>query len=176
MSTLARGLLWAALVLAAGCATQPVNTPARSGVTWADDPRLPAAAREVVLHALSLIGVPYRYGGSDPATGLDCSGLVRHVVGKVTGTRLPGDTLALSRAGAAVEPGTMQPGDLVFFNTLRRPYSHVGIYLGDQRFVHAPSTGGFVEVVSMNHRYWQQRYDGARRLPAFQLVSAPGAL
>ncbi len=156
------------LLLAGGCAVQPLSDVApveRSADLPLADAAVPPSAREMVLHALALIGVPYRYGGSNPETGLDCSGLVRHVVAKVAGLKLPGDAKRISELGAPIEPGEMQPGDLVFFNTLRRPYSHVGIYLGNQRFIHAPSTGGVVEVVSMNQRYWQQRYNGARRLP-----------
>jgi cell wall-associated NlpC family hydrolase len=156
------------LLLAGGCAVQPLSDVApveRSADPSLADAAVPPSAREMVLHALALIGVPYRYGGSNPETGLDCSGLVRHVVAKVVGLKLPGDAKRISELGAPIEPGEMQPGDLVFFNTLRRPYSHVGIYLGNQRFIHAPSTGGVVEVVSMNQRYWQQRYNGARRLP-----------
>jgi len=173
MSTLARSLLLLVVLVAAGCAVQPTQGPARSGITWSDDPDVPPAAREVILQALALIGTPYRYGGTDPATGLDCSGLVRHVFLKVTGNRLPADTQGLSRAGSAVDPQALRPGDLVFFNTLRRSYSHVGIYLGGQRFVHAPSSGGSVEIVSMTQRYWRERYDGARRLREFQVATNP---
>ncbi|HWI13451.1 MAG TPA: C40 family peptidase [Burkholderiales bacterium] len=155
------------LLLAGGCAVQPLP---QGGVTErADAPRteqtVTPTAQEVVLHALALIGVPYRYGGSSPDTGLDCSGLVRHVVAKAAGLKLPGDARAISEVGIPLQFSDLQPGDLVFFNTLRRPYSHVGIYLGDHRFIHAPSTGGVVEIVNITQRYWQQRYDGARRLP-----------
>lgn len=156
-----------ALLLAAGCAVQPVpeaSVVEEPASVVSRDP-VPPPAREIVLQALALIGVPYRYGGSNPETGLDCSGLVRHVVAKAAGLKLPGDTKAISEFGAPIDQAQIQPGDLVFFNTLRRPYSHVGIYLGNQRFIHAPSTGGVVEIVNMTQRYWQQRYNGARRLP-----------
>jgi cell wall-associated NlpC family hydrolase len=116
------------------------------------------------MKALSLIGVPYRYGGDSPQTGFDCSGLVRHVFGQVAGFALPYDARGMSELGEQVPRDELQPGDLVFFNTLRRPYSHVGIYVGERRFVHAPSTGGAVEVVDMAKRYWRERYNGARRL------------
>ncbi|MGE5526307.1 MAG: C40 family peptidase [Rhodospirillaceae bacterium] len=154
------------LLLAAGCAVQPVPEESipEAPASVSRDP-VPSPAREIVLQALALIGVPYRYGGSNPETGLDCSGLVRHVVAKAAGLKLPGDTKAISEFGAPIDQPQIQPGDLVFFNTLRRPYSHVGIYLGKQRFIHAPSTGGVVEIVDMTQRYWRQRYDGARRLP-----------
>jgi cell wall-associated NlpC family hydrolase len=162
------GPAWlAALLLAGGCAVQPLpdgGSVQREPTPLAEEAVAPSA-REVVLQALALLGVPYRYGGSNPDTGLDCSGLVRHVVAKAAGLKLPGDAKAISEFGAPVDSADIRPGDLVFFNTLRRPYSHVGIYLGNQRFIHAPSTGGVVEIVSMAQRYWQRRYDGARRLP-----------
>jgi len=167
-SRITHRLTWLApLLLAGGCAVQPLPDGAsiqREPAPIADEAIAPSA-REVVLQALALLGVPYRYGGSNPDTGLDCSGLVRHVVAKAAGLKLPGDAKAISAFGAPVSSADIRPGDLVFFNTLRRPYSHVGIYLGNQRFIHAPSTGGVVEIVSMAQRYWQLRYDGARRLP-----------
>ena len=152
-------------LLVAGCAVQP--TTDRGIVEQRSTMRegLPSSAQEIVLQAMALIGVPYRYGGSSPETGLDCSGLVRYVVARVAGVSLKGDARAISEVGAAVDEPQIRPGDLVFFNTLHRPYSHVGIYVGDRRFIHAPSTGGVVEIVNMSHRYWHERYDGARRLP-----------
>jgi cell wall-associated NlpC family hydrolase len=121
-------------------------------------------AQEVVLRALSFIGVRYKWGGDSPDTGFDCSGLIRYVYAQVTGRALPGNAQEISRAGATVDRSELQPGDLVFFNTLRKPFSHVGIYLGDSRFLHAPSRGGQVEIVDMSNRYWKSRYNGARRL------------
>jgi cell wall-associated NlpC family hydrolase len=120
-------------------------------------------ARELALHALSHIGVPYRYGGNSPETGFDCSGLVYYVYSRGAGVVLPRSTEALSEIGAPVTVSELETGDLVFFDTLRKPYSHVGIYLGDQRFIHAPSTGGRVELVDLRARYWQTRFNGARR-------------
>jgi cell wall-associated NlpC family hydrolase len=121
-------------------------------------------AGELVIHALSLIGVKYKWGGNNPEAGLDCSGLVRHVFNEVTGLVLPRDSRAMSKVGAAVDPSELQPGDLVFFNTLRRPFSHVGIYIGDDRFVHAPRRGREVEVSALRDSYWKKRFNGARRL------------
>lgn len=121
-------------------------------------------AQEVALRALSFIGVRYKYGGTTPDTGFDCSGLIRYVFNQVTGKSLPGNAREISQVGASIDRTELQPGDLVFFNTLRRPFSHVGIYLGESRFVHAPSRGGKVEIVDMSERYWQTRYNGARRL------------
>lgn len=122
-------------------------------------------AQEIVLRALSFIGVRYKWGGTSPDSGFDCSGLIRYVYNQVTGQPFPYNSQEMSRVGETVARTELQPGDLVFFNTLRRPYSHVGIYLGESRFVHAPSRGGHVEISDMGNRYWKSRYNGARRLP-----------
>jgi cell wall-associated NlpC family hydrolase len=121
-------------------------------------------ARELVIHALALIGVNYKYGGESPDSGFDCSGLVSHVFQEVMGLTLPRDSRAMSKVGQKVDKSELQPGDLVFFNTLRRPFSHVGIYIGEERFVHAPSRGRDVEVSNLHSRYWNKRYNGARRV------------
>ncbi len=121
-------------------------------------------ARELVMHTLALIGVNYKYGGGSPDSGFDCSGLVSHVFKEVIGLTLPRDSQSMSRVGAKVDKTELQPGDLVFFNTRRRPFSHVGIYIGEERFVHAPSRGRDVEVSNMHSRYWNNRYNGARRV------------
>ena len=121
-------------------------------------------ARELVVQALSLIGVRYKFGGNSPDSGLDCSGFVNYVFRQAEGKQLPRDAAAMSKVGDKVDAPDLQPGDLVFFNTRRRPYSHVGIYVGEQRFIHAPSRGREVEVVDMTDRYWRARYNGARRV------------
>jgi cell wall-associated NlpC family hydrolase len=90
--------------------------------------------------------------------------MVRYVFQEVVGVTLPRTAREIARLGGRVAPGDLQAGDLVFFNTRSSPFSHVGIYLGDNRFIHAPHRGGEVEVVAMSQRYWQRRYDGARRL------------
>ena len=120
--------------------------------------------REVGLFALSLVGIEYRYGGETPDRGLDCSGLIRYVFQEVTGVTLPRTAQELSRLGKRVGTRDLEPGDLVFFNTRRFANSHVGIYLGDDRFIHAPARGGAVGVATFSDRYWQKRYNGARRL------------
>ena len=122
-------------------------------------------AQEFALRALSFIGVRYKWGGNSPDTGFDCSGLIRYVYSQITGQALPRNAHDLSAVGETVDRTELQPGDLVFFNTLRKPFSHVGIYLGESRFLHAPSRGGAVEIVDMSQRYWKSRYNGARRLP-----------
>lgn len=126
--------------------------------------RYTTSAQELGTRALSLLGIHYRYGGNSPDTGFDCSGFVRHVVGDVLGLRLPRSARDISQVGAPVTKDELQPGDLVFFNTLRRTFSHVGIYLGDHRFVHAPARGGEVRVDDMRQRYWLSRFNGARRI------------
>jgi len=136
----------------------------REATVTASDTML-GQAQEVALRALSFIGVRYKWGGSSPDTGFDCSGLIRYVYSQVTGQSLPYNAREMSSVGTTVDRAELQPGDLVFFNTLRKPFSDVGIYLGDSRFVHAPSRGGRVEIVDMTERYWQNRYNGARRLP-----------
>jgi cell wall-associated NlpC family hydrolase len=122
------------------------------------------ASAEVVLRALSLLGVPYRYGGNTPNTGLDCSGLVKLVFQETVGLALPRRSDDMSRFGQSVGWTDLQPGDLVFFNTMRHAFSHVGIYLGDNRFVHSPRPGKAVRVEDMRESYWIRRYNGARRL------------
>jgi hypothetical protein len=120
--------------------------------------------RELGLFALSLVGIDYRYGGDSPDQGLDCSGLIRYVFQEVTGVTLPRTAQELSRIGKQVRARELAPGDLVFFNTRRFAFSHVGIYLGDDRFNHSPSRGGEFGVATLSSGYWQRRYNGARRL------------
>ena len=141
-----------------------------------DGPIAPAAAEdsvtdrslakvgELVLNAMAFLGIDYKYGGASPETGFDCSGLVSYVFSQAAGLVLPREAREISRVGEKITRDELQPGDLVFFNTLRRPFSHVGIYLGEHRFIHAPSRGGQVEIVDMSGHYWQRRYDGARRI------------
>ena len=121
---------------------------------------------ELVIRSLALLGVQYRFGGNSPDTGLDCSGLVRHVYQGALGLVLPRRSEEISRKGESVTLDQLRPGDLVFFNTLRRAFSHVGIYVGGNRFVHAPSRGGQVRVEHIDNRYWMSRFNGARRIPA----------
>lgn len=126
--------------------------------------RVLQTAQDLAIYALGLIGVDYHYGGNSPERGLDCSGLVRYVFQEVVGVTLPRTAREMARLGGHVAQGDLRAGDLVFFNTRSSPFSHVGIYLGDHRFIHAPHRGGEVEIVAMTQHYWQQRYEGARRL------------
>lgn len=125
-----------------------------------------AAMNDMAFYALSLSGTPYRYGGNSPDTGFDCSGFVGHVFNRSLGIRLPRSTGEIWQLGQQIHPEQLQPGDLVFYNTRRNRYSHVGIYLGDDRFVHSPSSGGSIRVDNMNDRYWLQHFNGARRITA----------
>ena len=153
------------LALAAGVAGVSVM-PARAdeGASAEAAREATHAGAELVIRSLSLLGVRYRFGGNSPDTGLDCSGLVRHVYQGAIGLVLPRRAEEISRKGERVTLDQLRAGDLVFFNTLRRAFSHVGVYIGDNRFVHAPSAGGRVRVESIDTRYWLKRFSGARRL------------
>ncbi|WP_408639509.1 C40 family peptidase [Noviherbaspirillum autotrophicum] len=121
-------------------------------------------ASELAIQAMGMIGIRYKYGGDAPESGLDCSGLVRYVFKQVWGKDLPRTSEQISHVGQQVDTNDLRPGDLVFYNTLRRGFSHVGIYLGDNKFIHAPSSGGQVRIESMDLSYWKQRFNGARRI------------
>lgn len=123
-------------------------------------------AQEVLVNALSLTGIQYKYGGKSPETGFDCSGFVRYVFSQATNLSLPPTARAISQIGKTIKKDELQPGDLVFFNTLKSAFSHVGIYMGDNKFIHAPSTGKTVRVESMKNSYWAKRFNGAQRLDA----------
>ena len=154
------------LISVSGCGSFGPTTPAPvSNPEPAPSAALPPAQRsEALLQALLALGLDYRYGGNSPVTGFDCSGLVAHVYLEAWNIRLPRNTSAQSKAGMPVSLAELQAGDLVFYDTLKRPYSHVGIYLGDGKFVHAPKTGAQVRVESLKSAYWTQRFNGARRI------------
>jgi cell wall-associated NlpC family hydrolase len=130
---------------------------------------------EMAVAALDFTGIRYRRGGTSAATGFDCSGFTRHVFETRLGMVLPrrADEQAVAPGLVAVQREDLQPGDLVFFNTLRRTFSHVGIYLGANRFVHAPRSGGIVRTDDMRFAYWAKRFTGARRLATTAGVSRP---
>ncbi len=121
-------------------------------------------AQDVILQGLKLAGVRYRFGGNNEDSGLDCSGFVQLVFKDSIGTLLPRTAREMSEVGEQVDASQLKPGDLVFFNTMRRAFSHVGIYLGDNHFLHAPRTGAEVRVENMDSSYWMARYNGARRI------------
>ncbi len=119
----------------------------------------------LVIAAMNFIGVRYRNGGSDAGAGFDCSGFTRHIFALSLGLLLPrsADEQATARGLIPVEKADLQSGDLVFFNTLQRSFSHVGIYIGEGRFIHAPRSGSDVRIEDMRYAYWAERYTGARR-------------
>lgn len=123
-----------------------------------------SSAQEILINALSLTGIKYKYGGNSPETGFDCSGFVRYVFQQAANLTLPHGARAISQIGQTVPVEQLRPGDLVFFNTLKSAFSHVGIYLGNNRFIHAPSSGGGIHVVNMTDDYWSKRFNGARRI------------
>ena len=121
-------------------------------------------ATNLAIEAMSLIGIHYRRGGNSPENGLDCSGMVRYVFKQSNDIDLPRTSAEMSRVGDQVDKNDLQPGDLVFFNTVRRAFSHVGIYLVDNKFIHAPTPGSAVRIESMDLAYWKKRFNGARRV------------
>ena len=122
-------------------------------------------AAGMVEQAMGLLGVPYRRGGNNESTGFDCSGFVRHLYEKSVGQILPRRAVDQARATEVIDREELKPGDLVFFNTMRRAFSHVGVYVGDGKFIHAPRAGKAVNVEDMRSAYWQKRFNGARRVP-----------
>lgn len=117
---------------------------------------------EIVLFALGLIDTGYRFGGKNPEAGLDCSGMVTYIYGQATGLKVSGSAADIARKGQPVDRSRLRPGDLVFFNTRNSPLSHVGVYIGDNRFVHAPSSNGRVRIDRLNSGYFAARYETAR--------------
>src|SRR6266403_2482725 len=156
--------LASALLFAPLAAAEPVSARQPASQASAVPATVWHGAQDLAIYALGLIGVDYRLGGTTPERGLDCSGLVRYVFQQVTGVMLPRTSQEISRLGSKIPLAELMPGDLVFFNTRRLQFSHVGIYLGEDRFIHAPRQGGEVEVVTLSKVYWQKHFDGARRL------------
>ena len=129
-------------------------------------------ASELVMHAMGFLGVPYRRGGSSVDTGFDCSGFVRAMYEQTVGLVLPRRANEQAAATQTIDRKDLQPGDLVFFNTMRRAFSHVGIYVGEGKFIHSPKPGAQVRVEDMGIAYWAHRFDGARRVqPAVVIVT-----
>lgn len=123
---------------------------------------------ELVVSAIGFLGVPYRRGGNTAETGFDCSGFVRAMYNQTVGLVLPRRAVEQAAATQPVARTDMQPGDLVFFNTMRRAFSHVGIYVGEGKFIHSPRPGAQVRLEDMNGSYWERRFSGARRVAAAQ--------
>lgn len=155
-------------MLLAGCASAPAPRAARH--TPAEPPQesaptnhaTHAVRHDIALFALSLLDMPYTSGGRGPATGFDCSGLVSHVYQQAAQIRLSGNAAAMARALRSIDPQALQAGDLVFFNTLGPPFSHVGIFVGDGLFVHASNPRTGVRRDRLNHRYYARRFEAAK--------------
>jgi cell wall-associated NlpC family hydrolase len=130
-------------------------------------------ASDLVLTAMGFLGVPYRRGGNSAETGFDCSGFVRAMYEQTIGLVLPRRANEQAAATQSIEKKDLQPGDLVFFNTMKHAFSHVGIYIGEGKFIHSPKPGAQVRVEDMQQSYWQRRFDGARRVQA--AAPAPAA-
>jgi len=154
----------AAIILSSAGTSQATEQQQR----LSDEPslfeRYTSSAKDLVLKGLELVGINYRFGGTDPDSGLDCSGFVQVVFKDAVGLLLPRTAKEQSEVGNIIDKKELKPGDLVFFNTMRRAFSHVGIYLGDNRFMHAPRTGAEIRVEDMSQGYWVKRYNGARRV------------
>ncbi|WP_213781085.1 C40 family peptidase [Caballeronia sp. dw_276] len=138
------------------------DSPSQEQVVAEDMPS--ARLSDVLEKAETMIGVPYSWGGNTPEQGLDCSGFVRYVYQKAAGILLPRVSSQISRKGVAIAQTDLHPGDLVFFNTTRGTATHVGIYVGENQFIHAPKKGAYVRIESMKSAYWTRRYYGARRV------------
>ncbi|MGN6651239.1 NlpC/P60 family protein [Trinickia sp.] len=172
--------LWLLVLVAlslAACSSAPPRSTRGGGSTYGGEntqrtmppgsPRFvdhSIGREEISIEAMSLIGIPYRWGGNTPDSGFDCSGLVRYIVGRAANVDLPRTTADISRRGESIDPDEIAPGDLIFFNTTGRAHSHVGIYVGKLRFVNAPSTGGTVRLDYLTNPYWAKRFDGIRRV------------
>ncbi len=165
--------LLGALILAAGVHAGPAAADdldqflANSGVRERADlvaRSVTEKASELVLTALGFLGVPYRRGGNTGETGFDCSGFVKAMFEQTSGQDLPRRAEQQAAVTQTIARSALEPGDLVFFNTLRRAFSHVGIYVGEGKFVHSPKPGAQVRVEDMTLPYWRRRFDGARRV------------
>ena len=161
-----RLLLAAALLQTVLCSSvQAADNPfPESSTAYTKLQEIRQRASDLTLKAMDFMGIRYKRGGNTPENGLDCSGFVRLVFKDAVGENLPRTAAEISRVGENVDQKDLRPGDLVFYNTLKRGFSHVGIYLGDNKFIHSPSAGGQVRIESMDLAYWKKRFNGARRI------------
>jgi cell wall-associated NlpC family hydrolase len=152
--------------------------PAEQGETQTFVRQMRDTASELVLASMNFLGVPYRLGGNSAEDGFDCSGFTRHVFEMSLGLVLPRRAEQQAREAGLTDVARdqLKPGDLVFFNTMRRAFSHVGIYVGEGKFIHAPRSGSAVRIEDMRQAYWSNRFNGARRAEASpRLALDPGA-
>jgi cell wall-associated NlpC family hydrolase len=134
-----------------------------------------ARTADLVSTAIGFLGIPYLRGGNSAETGFDCSGFVRAIYKETVGLVLPRSADQQANATQKIDKSELKPGDLVFFNTMKRTFSHVGIYLGEGKFIHSPRSGATVRIEDMRIPYWNVRFDGARRVPAAQSPDATTA-
>ncbi|MES2887374.1 MAG: C40 family peptidase [Pseudomonadota bacterium] len=151
-----------------GTATSAVASPPLAEPSLGQKMR--DSASDMVVRSMNFLGVPYQLGGTSESTGFDCSGFTRFIFEHSIGVMLPrrADEQARAPGLVPIRRADLKPGDLVFFNTLRRTFSHVGIYVGEGKFIHAPRTGAFVRVEDMRFSYWSKRFTGARRVPGLR--------
>jgi cell wall-associated NlpC family hydrolase len=154
-------LVLSALLLAACGSPGPRSSASTETIAQASRP-VSEKGNEVVFYAMGLIDTGYRFGGKNPEAGLDCSGMVSYIYGQAAGLRVQGSAADIARNGKPIDRAELRPGDLVFFNTLNRSFSHVGIYIGETRFIHAPSTNGRVRIDRLSDSYYAQRFQAAR--------------
>lgn len=153
-------LLAATLLAACGTST-PVKRQSAQAILYEPQP-VSEQGNEVALYAMGMIDTGYQFGGKNPEAGLDCSGMVSYIYGKAVDLKVTGSAADIARRGKEIDPRTLRPGDLVFFNTLNRSFSHVGVYIGDGRFIHAPSSKGKVRIERMDNLYFAPRFEMAR--------------
>ncbi len=134
--------------------------------------KVEAKASELVINSMAFLGVPYKRGGTSSETGFDCSGFVKAIYEQTAGLILPRRAEQQAAATQKIDKTELQPGDVVFFNTMRKAFSHVGIYVGNGKFIHSPKPGAEVRVEDMGIAYWSRRFDGARRVPVEQVSSS----
>lgn len=159
-TTLLLSLISALLLAACG---SPLSRSGSSPETITQGSRsVSEKGNEVVFYAMGLIDTGYRFGGKNPEAGLDCSGMVSYIYGRAAGLKVQGSAADIARRARPIERSALRAGDLVFFNTRNQPFSHVGIYLGEARFIHAPSTNGRVRIDRLSDRYYAQRFEAAR--------------
>jgi cell wall-associated NlpC family hydrolase len=157
------------LLLLCACSTPRQDTPAAVPVPLHSSAPVAKSSDEaqmnnLAIYAMSLYETPYQYGGKSRVNGFDCSGFVQYVFQNSLGLQLPRTSAEMGRLGKPLSAGQLKPGDLVFFNTTRKRNSHVGIFIGENRFVHSPKTGKAIMITSLNDEYWSTHFNGARRI------------
>ena len=156
------GIFILALLILSGCGIFGAHSNASKVAQFKQDTSV--GTEDISIAAVGLVGVPYRYGGNNPKAGFDCSGLIMYVYNKAAGIKMPRTIQDMSNKGIGIDNQPPAPGDLVFFNTTGEKYSHAGIYVGQGRFVHAPSTGGTVRLDYITSPYWAAKFTEARRI------------